>query len=399
MTGPLRFSDLCASGQARGKRVFIRADLNVPQDDSGAITEDTRVRASVPCIRMALDVGAAVMVTSHLGRPTEGAFKPEDSLAPVAKRLGELLGTEVRLVANWVDGGFAVAPGEVVLLENCRVNPGEKKNDEGLSRKMAALCDIYVNDAFGTAHRAEATTHGIARFAPIACAGPLLAAEIDAISKALANPKRPLVAIVAGSKVSTKLTILKALSEKVDQLIVGGGIANTFMLAAGLPIGKSLAEPDLLSEARAVIDGMAARGAEVPIPTDVVVAQEFKADAAATVKKAADVAAGDMILDIGPETAARLAAQLKSAGTIVWNGPVGVFEFAPFEQGTKAIAEAIAASSAFSIAGGGDTLAAIAKYGIEKDVGYISTGGGAFLEMLEGKTLPAIEILNERASK
>ncbi len=399
MTGPLRFSDLCASGQARGKRVFIRADLNVPQDDSGAITEDTRVRASVPCIRMALDAGAAVMVTSHLGRPTEGAFKPGDSLAPVAKRLGELLGTEVRLVANWVDGGFAVAPGEVVLLENCRVNPGEKKNDEGLSRKMAALCDIYVNDAFGTAHRAEATTHGIARFAPIACAGPLLAAEIDAISKALANPKRPLVAIVAGSKVSTKLTILKALSEKVDQLIVGGGIANTFMLAAGLPIGKSLAEPDLVSEARAVIDGMAARGAEVPIPTDVVVAQEFKADAAATVKKAADVAAGDMILDIGPETAARLAAQLKSAGTIVWNGPVGVFEFAPFEQGTKAIAQAIAASSAFSIAGGGDTLAAIAKYGIEKDVGYISTGGGAFLEMLEGKTLPAIEILNERASK
>ncbi|QLQ01230.1 MAG: phosphoglycerate kinase [Burkholderiaceae bacterium] len=395
----MRFSDLCASGQARGKRVFIRADLNVPQDDSGAITEDTRVRASVPCIRMALDAGAAVMVTSHLGRPTEGAFKPEDSLAPVAKRLGELLGTEVRLVANWVDGGFAVAPGEVVLLENCRVNPGEKKNDEGLSRKMAALCDIYVNDAFGTAHRAEATTHGIARFAPIACAGPLLAAEIDAISKALANPKRPLVAIVAGSKVSTKLTILKALSEKVDQLIVGGGIANTFMLAAGLPIGKSLAEPDLVSEARAVIDGMAARGAEVPIPTDVVVAQEFKADAAATVKKAADVAAGDMILDIGPETAARLAAQLKSAGTIVWNGPVGVFEFAPFEQGTKAIAQAIAASSAFSIAGGGDTLAAIAKYGIEKDVGYISTGGGAFLEMLEGKTLPAIEILNERASK
>ena len=399
MTGPLRFSDLCASGQARGKRVFIRADLNVPQDDSGAITEDTRVRASVPCIRMALDAGAAVMVTSHLGRPTEGAFKPEDSLAPVAKRLGELLGTEVRLVANWVDGGFAVAPGEVVLLENCRVNPGEKKNDEGLSRKMAALCDIYVNDAFGTAHRAEATTHGIARFAPIACAGPLLAAEIAAISKALANPKRPLVAIVAGSKVSTKLTILKALSEKVDQLIVGGGIANTFMLAAGLPIGKSLAEPDLVSEARAVIGGMAARGAEVPIPTDVVVAQEFKADAAATVKKAADVAAGDMILDIGPETAARLAAQLKSAGTIVWNGPVGVFEFAPFEQGTKAIAQAIAASSAFSIAGGGDTLAAIAKYGIEKDVGYISTGGGAFLEMLEGKTLPAIEILNERASK
>ncbi|MCI4441848.1 phosphoglycerate kinase [Tibeticola sp.] len=399
MTGPLRFADLCARGDVRGKRVFIRADLNVPQDETGAITEDTRIRASVPCIRMALDAGGAVMVTSHLGRPTEGVLRPEDSLAPVAKRLGELLGREVPLIQNWVDGGFTVAPGEVVLLENCRVNPGEKKNDDALARKMAALCDIYVNDAFGTAHRAEATTHGIAKYAPVACAGPLLAAEIDAITKALAHPDRPLVAIVAGSKVSTKLTILKSLSEKVDQLIVGGGIANTFMLAAGLPIGKSLAEPDLVPEARAVIDAMAARGAEVPIPTDVVVAQEFKADAKATVKKASEVEAADMILDIGPETAARLAAQLKSAGTIVWNGPVGVFEFAPFEQGTKAIAHAIAESKAFSIAGGGDTLAAIAKYGIEKQIGYISTGGGAFLEMLEGKTLPAIEILLQRASK
>jgi phosphoglycerate kinase len=395
----LRFADLCARGDVRGKRVFIRADLNVPQDETGAITEDTRIRASVPCIRMALDAGGAVMVTSHLGRPTEGVLRPEDSLAPVAKRLGELLGREVPLIQNWVDGGFTVAPGEVVLLENCRVNPGEKKNDDALARKMAALCDIYVNDAFGTAHRAEATTHGIAKYAPVACAGPLLAAEIDAITKALAHPDRPLVAIVAGSKVSTKLTILKSLSEKVDQLIVGGGIANTFMLAAGLPIGKSLAEPDLVPEARAVIDAMAARGAEVPIPTDVVVAQEFKADAKATVKKASEVEADDMILDIGPETAARLAAQLKSAGTIVWNGPVGVFEFAPFEQGTKAIAHAIAESKAFSIAGGGDTLAAIAKYGIEKQIGYISTGGGAFLEMLEGKTLPAIEILLQRASK
>jgi phosphoglycerate kinase len=395
----LRFADLCARGDVRGKRVFIRADLNVPQDETGAITEDTRIRASVPCIRMALDAGGAVMVTSHLGRPTEGVLRPEDSLAPVAKRLGELLGREVPLIQNWVDGGFTVAPGEVVLLENCRVNPGEKKNDDALARKMAALCDIYVNDAFGTAHRAEATTHGIAKYAPVACAGPLLAAEIDAITKALAHPDRPLVAIVAGSKVSTKLTILKSLSEKVDQLIVGGGIANTFMLAAGLPIGKSLAEPDLVPEARAVIDAMAARGAEVPIPTDVVVAQEFKADAKATVKKASEVEAADMILDIGPETAARLAAQLKSAGTIVWNGPVGVFEFAPFEQGTKAIAHAIAESKAFSIAGGGDTLAAIAKYGIEKQIGYISTGGGAFLEMLEGKTLPAIEILLQRASK
>ncbi len=393
----IRFSDLCAHGQAAGQRVFIRADLNVPQADDGSITEDTRVRASVPCIQMALAAGAAVMVTSHLGRPTEGEFKPEDSLAPVAKRLGELLGREVPLVSNWVDG-VQVAPGQVVLLENCRVNKGEKKNDEALARKMAALCDIFVNDAFGTAHRAEGTTYGIAQFAPIACAGPLLAAEIDAIGKALANPKRPLAAIVAGSKVSTKLTILKSLSQNVDQLIVGGGIANTFMLAAGLKIGKSLAEADLVGEAKAVIEAMKARGAEVPIPTDVVVAKTFAADAVATVKKATEVADDDLILDIGPETAAQLAAQLKKAGTIVWNGPVGVFEFAPFENGTKVIAQAIAESSAFSIAGGGDTLAAIAKYGIEKQVGYISTGGGAFLEILEGKTLPAFEILAKRAA-
>ena len=400
----IRFSDLCANGQAAGRRVFIRADLNVPQADDGSITEDTRIRASVPCIQMALAAGAAVMVTSHLGRPVEGQFKPEDSLAPVAKRLGELLGREVPLVSHWVDG-VTVAPGQVVLLENCRVNPGEKKNNEQLARKMAALCDIYVNDAFGTAHRAEGTTYGIAQFAPIACAGPLLAAEIDAIGKALANPKRPLVAIVAGSKVSTKLTILKSLSQNVDQLIVGGGIANTFMLAAGLNIGKSLAEPDLVDQAKAVIEAMKARGEKlgdpsiaVPIPTDVVTAKTFSADAVATVKKATEVADDDLILDIGPETAARFAAQLKQAGTIVWNGPVGVFEFAAFENGTQVIAQAIAESSAFSIAGGGDTLAAIAKYGIEQQVGYISTGGGAFLEILEGKTLPAFEILAKRAA-
>lgn len=391
-----RFSDLCQSGAAKGKRVFIRADLNVPQDDAGRITEDTRIRASVPCIQMALDAGAAVMVTSHLGRPTEGAFKPEDSLAPVAARLGELLGREVPLLANWT-GGVSVAAGQVVMLENCRVNKGEKKCDEALARQMASLCDIFVHDAFGTAHRAEASTYGIALYAPIACAGPLLAAEMDAISKALANPKRPLVAIVAGSKVSTKLTILEALSSKVDGLIVGGGIANTFMLAAGLNIGKSLAEPDLVEAAKAVIASMKARGADVPIPTDVVCAKTFSADAPATVKAVADVADDDLILDIGPQTAQRLASQLMQAGTIVWNGPVGVFEFAAFEQGTKTIAEAIAKSSAFSIAGGGDTLAAIAKYGIEKEVSYISTGGGAFLEVLEGKTLPAFEVLAKRA--
>ena len=393
----LRFSDVCASGFARDKRVFIRADLNVPQNAAGEITEDTRIRASIPAIQMALDAGAAVMVTSHLGRPLEGEFKPEDSLAPVAARMGQLMGRSIRVVANWVDGDFSVAPGEVVMLENCRLNVGEKKNKPELATKLGKLCDIFVHDAFGTAHRAEGTTYGIAETAPIACAGPLLAAEMDAISKALANPKRPLIAIVAGSKVSTKLTILQALAKNVDGLIVGGGIANTFMLAAGLKIGKSLAEPDLLGEATAVIAAMKARGADVPIPEDVVCAKSFSPDAEATVKAATDVADDDLILDIGPKTAAKLAEQLKKAGTIVWNGPVGVFEFAAFENGTKVIAQAIAESSAFSIAGGGDTLAAIAKYGIEKQVGYISTGGGAFLEVLEGKTLPAFEILARRA--
>ena len=393
----LRFSDLCAQGRVAGKRVFIRADLNVPQDDAGRITEDTRIRASIPCIRMALDAGAAVMVTSHLGRPTEGQLRPEDSLAPVAQRLAQLMGRPVPLRQDWV-GGVDVRPGDVVLLENCRVNKGEKQNDPALSRRMAALCDIFVHDAFGTAHRAEASTYGIAQDAPIACAGPLLAAEIDAITKALAHPKRPLVAIVAGSKVSTKLSILQALAAKVDQLIVGGGIANTFMLATGLPIGKSLAEPSLLEDARAVIASMKARGADVPIPTDVVTAKTFAADAPATIKQARDVADDDLILDIGPDTAARLATQLAAAGTIVWNGPVGVFEFDAFAKGTETIARAIAASPAFSIAGGGDTLAAISKYGIEQRIGYISTGGGAFLEVLEGKTLPAFEVLERRAA-
>ncbi len=392
-----RFADLVADGKVAGKRVFIRADLNVPQDDAGRITEDTRIRASMPCIQMALKAGAAVMVTSHLGRPTEGQFKPEDSLAPVAQRLSELLGRPVPVLADWVDG-VKVEPGQLVMLENCRLNKGEKKNDEALARKMAALCDIFVHDAFGTAHRAEASTYGIAQFAPIACAGPLLAAEIDAIGKALAKPKRPLLAIVAGSKVSTKLSILQSLAKNVDGLIVGGGIANTFLLAEGLPIGKSLAEPSLLGEAKAVIAVMKARGAAVPIPVDVVTAKSFSADAVATVKAAADVVADDVILDIGPQTAALLAEQLKAAGTIVWNGPVGVFEFDAFAKGTETIARAVADSSAFLIAGGGDTLAAIAKYGIEKDIGYISTGGGAFLEVLEGRTLPAFEILTQRAN-
>ena len=393
----LRFSDLCAQDQVRGQRVFIRADLNVPLDDQGHITEDTRIRASVPAIEMALAAGAAVMVTSHLGRPTEGNCRPEDSLAPVAQRLSELLGRDVPLHTDWV-AGVQVQPGEVVLLENCRCNVGEKKNSEVLARKLAALCDVFVNDAFGTAHRAEGTTHGIAQYAPVACAGPLLSAEIDALTQALAHPRRPLVAIVAGAKVSTKLTILKSLSSKVDRLIVGGGIANTFMLAAGLPIGKSLAEPGLVEEARAVIAAMKARGAEVPIPTDVVTAKAFSADAVATTKAAADVQEDDLILDIGPDTAQALARQLHSAGTIVWNGPVGVFEMAPFENGTRVLAHAIAESEGFSIAGGGDTLAAIAKYGIEGQIGYISTGGGAFLEMLEGKTLPAFEILEKRTA-
>jgi phosphoglycerate kinase len=393
----LRFADLIAQGRVAGRRVLIRADLNVPQDDSGVITEDTRIRASLPCIRMALDAGAAVMVTSHLGRPTEGAPKPEDTLAPVAQRLGELLGKPVPLVTDWVEG-VAVTPGQVLLLENCRLNPGEKKNDPALAKKLAALCDIFVHDAFGTAHRAEASTYGIAEHAPVACAGPLLAAEVDAITRALTAPKRPLIAIVAGSKVSTKLTILQSLASRVDGLIVGGGIANTFLLAAGFSIGASLAEPDLVGEAKAVIDAMKARGAEVPIPTDVVTAKRFAADAAAVVKASADVDDDDLILDIGPQTAAQLARQLEAAGTIVWNGPVGVFEFDAFAHGTETLARAIADSPAFSIAGGGDTLAAIAKYGIEKQVGYISPGGGAFLEMLEGKTLPALEVLARRAA-
>ncbi|WP_296465907.1 phosphoglycerate kinase [Pigmentiphaga sp.] len=394
----IKLADLAAKGELAGKRVFIRADLNVPLDDQGNITEDTRIRASVPGIELALGAGAAVMVTSHLGRPTEGTLTPADSLAVVAKRLSELLGKPVQLVTDWVDG-VDVAPGQVVLLENCRVNKGEKKNDEALARKMAALCDVYVNDAFGTAHRAEATTHGIARFAPVACAGPLLAAELDALGRALQSPKRPLVAIVAGSKVSTKLTILKSLADKVDQLIVGGGIANTFMLAKGLPIGKSLAEPDLVEEAKAIIEVMEKRGAAVPIPTDVVCAKAFSADAEAQTKSADAVADDDMILDIGPVSAERLAGLLKAAGTIVWNGPVGVFEFDAFSRGTETLARAIAASPAFSIAGGGDTLAAIAKYGIADQVGYISTGGGAFLEFLEGKALPAVAILEERAAQ
>jgi phosphoglycerate kinase len=381
----------------RGERVFIRSDLNVPMDDDGAITDDTRIRASVPAIRHCLDQGAAVMVTSHLGRPEEGKLTSKDSLAPVATRLQTLLGKPVRLQKDWVDGGFALAPGDVVLLENCRGNPGEKKDDEKLARKMAALCDVYVNDAFGTAHRAEATTHGLARYARVACAGPLLAAELDALGKALNNPKKPLVAIVAGSKVSTKLTILEALAGKVDQLIVGGGIANTFLLAAGLPIGKSLSEPGLADKARSIIDLMKQRGAAVPIPVDVVCADRFAADATAVIKPSRDVSDDDLILDIGPETAAQLAAILGKAGTIVWNGPVGVFEFDAFSHGTEAVARAVAASSGFSIAGGGDTLAAIAKFGITDRVDYISTGGGAFLEFLEGKTLPAVAALQARA--
>jgi phosphoglycerate kinase len=391
---------LAASGQLSGKRVFIRSDLNVPQDDAGNITEDTRIRASVPAIEMALKAGAAVMVTSHLGRPTEGEFKPEDSLAPIATRLSELLGKPVTLKQNWVDG-VEVRPGEVVLLENCRVNRGEKKNSDELAKKMAALCDVYVNDAFGTAHRAEATTHGIARFAKVVCAGPLLAAEIDALGKALGNPKRPLVAIVAGSKVSTKLTILNNLAQRVDRLIVGGGIANTFLLAQGTKIGKSLAEPDLVPECRKIMDTLAAKGGTLPLPMDVVVAKEFKADAAPRTCRADDVAPDEMILDVGPATAMGLVHVINEAGTIVWNGPIGVFEFDAFADGTHKLALAIAgatANGAFSIAGGGDTLAAIAKYHIADRISYISTGGGAFLEFLEGKTLPAIAVLEERAS-
>jgi phosphoglycerate kinase len=390
----LRLTDL----PLKGKRVFIRADLNVPQDDAGNITEDTRIRATLPGIQHALAAGAAVMVTSHLGRPTEGSLQPGDTLAPIAQRLSEMLGQPVRLVQDWVDGGFEVRPGEVVLLENCRVNKGEKKNDEALAKKMAALCDVYVNDAFGTAHRAEATTHGIAKFAPVACAGPLMAAELDALGKALEKPARPLLAIVAGSKVSTKLTILKSLAGKVDQLIVGGGIANTFMLASGMRIGKSLAEPDLVGEAQAIIDIMKSRGAQVPLPVDVVVADELSALARANPIEASAVRPDDLILDVGARTAKIFADLIAKAGTVVWNGPVGVFEYDQFAGGTKAIAQAIAASKAYSIAGGGDTLAAVAKYKIADRVSYISTGGGAFLEFLEGKKLPAVEVLEQRAA-
>ena len=380
-----------------GKRVFIRSDLNVPQDDSGSITDDTRIRASIPAIEYCLARNAAVMVTSHLGRPTEGAFKPSDSLAPVAERLSSLLGKSVTLISDWVREGVYVQPGEVVLLENCRVNVGEKKDDETLAKRMASLCDVYVNDAFGTAHRAEATTHGIARFARVACAGPLLAQELDALGRALHSPKPPLLAIVAGSKVSTKLSILESLGSRVDQLIVGGGIANTFMLAVGLPIGKSLAEPALVEQAKRIISSMKARGAEVPIPTDVVCAKSFAATAPATVKAATEVADDDMILDIGPQTAKRLGDLIAKAGTIVWNGPVGVFEFDAFAGGTEALARSIADSPAFSIAGGGDTLAAISRFGVTDRIGYISTGGGAFLEFLEGKDLPAVVALQARA--
>ena len=392
MTALKRLADV----DVRGKRVFIRADLNVPQDDHGAITDDTRIRASVPAIRDALERGAAVMATSHLGRPTEGQFSQANSLAPVAERLSELLGRQVPLIRDWVDGGAWHAnlkPGDVVLLENCRFNKGEKNDDEALARKMTRLCDVYVNDAFATAHRAEATTHGIARFAPVACAGPLLAAELDALGRALAQPKPPLVAIVGGSKVSTKLTALKALAAKVDVLIVGGGIANTFILAAGGRIGKSLAEPDLVGEAKAILDTFPGK---VPIPVDVIVAREFTATAMPTLKAVENVGTDDMILDIGPQTVLALRLLIARAGTIVWNGPVGVFEFDPFAGGTKALAQAIAESPAFSIAGGGDTIAAINKFGVADRIGYISTAGGAFLEFLEGKTLPAVAILEQR---
>ena len=373
-----------------GKRVFIRADLNVPQDDNGEITDDTRIRAALPGIEYALKNGAAVMVTSHLGRPTEGELRSEDTLAPIAKRMSQLLDHPVRLVQDWVDG-VEVQAGELVLLENCRVNKGEKKCDDALSQKLAALCDIWVHDAFGTAHRAEATTYGMGKYAKVACAGPCVAEELEALSKALAHPAHPLTAIVAGSKVSTKLTVLESLADKVDQLIVGGGIANTFLLAAGHKIGKSLAEPDLVEAAKKVMAKV-----NVPLPTDVVVAKEFSATAAATVKKIEDVADDDMILDVGPETARVLARVAAEAGTIVWNGPLGVFEFDAFANGTRTLAEAIGASPAYSLAGGGDTIAAINKFGTR--VSYISTAGGAFLEFLEGKTLPAVDILAQRAN-
>ncbi len=391
-----RLADLIARDALQGKRVLIRSDLNVPLDAQGNIADDTRIRASIPAIESAMKAGAAVMVVSHLGRPTEGEFKPENSLAPVAGRLEELLGQSIELKQDWLDG-VTVAAGQVVLLENCRINVGEKKNDDALARRMAALCDVYVNDAFGTAHRAEATTHGIAKYAPIACAGPLLAAELDALAKALDHPAPPLVAIVGGSKVSSKLTILKALADKVDKLIVGGGIANTFLQASGYKIGKSLVEPELLDEAKSIIDMMAARGASVPIPVDVVCAKSFAESAPAAVKGVEQVEDDDMILDIGPKTAKMLAEMLAAAGTVVWNGPVGVFEFDQFGGGTKTLAMAIAGSKAFSIAGGGDTLAAISKYNITDKIDYISTGGGAFLEFLEGKVLPAVDVLTQRA--
>jgi len=392
----LRMFDL----DLKNKRVLVRVDFNVPFQD-GRITEDTRIRAALPGVKHALAKGARLMLVSHLGRPTEGKFEEAESLAPVAKHLSRLLGVDVPLVHDWIGGKFdpmSVAPGKVVMLENCRFNVGEKKDDETLAKKIAALCDIYVNDAFGTAHRAEATTHGVARFAPVACAGPLLAAELDALGKALAHPARPLVAIVAGSKVSTKLTILAELATKVDQLIVGGGIANTFLLAAGSRIGKSLAEHDLTGEAGKVMATLMAKGGSTPLPIDVVCAKEFSATAKAETKAIRDVAPDDLILDIGPQSAAALAQIVEKAGTVVWNGPVGVFEFDAFGHGTETLAHAIANSKAYSIAGGGDTLAAIAKYGVSDRISYISTGGGAFLEFLEGKTLPAVEALEARAA-
>lgn len=391
---------LAANGELTGKRVMIRSDLNAPHDEAGNITNETRLVASVPAIRMALDAGAAVMVVSHRGRPTEGLVTEADSLAAIARRMGELLERPMPLIENWVDGGFEVKPGEVVMLQNCRCNAGEKKCDETLSKKYAALCDVFVHDAFGTAHRAQASTVGVARYAPVVCAGPLMAAEIDALTRAVENAKHPLAAIVGGSKVSTKLTILSNLAEKVDQLIVGGGILNTFLLAAGKPIGKSLAEPELVDECRRVLAILEKKGATLPMPVDVVVAKDFAEDAEHRVADVDDVREDEMILDVGPKTAAMLGGILRTAGTIVWNGPVGVFEMTPYAEGTRVMAEAIAAATdagAFSIAGGGDTVAAVGKFGVEKRISYISTGGGAFLEFLEGKTLPAMEVLMERS--
>ncbi|MCC8195012.1 MAG: phosphoglycerate kinase [Deltaproteobacteria bacterium] len=392
----ITMSDLAAKGALRGKRVLIRVDLNVPVKD-GKVTSDARIRAIIPTVKMALDAGASVMLLSHLGRPTEGEYAEEFSLAPVAAYLSGLLSMPVPLVKGYLDG-VSLNPGEVVLCENVRFNKGEKKNDEALGLKYAALCDVFVMDAFGTAHRAEASTDAVARFAPVACAGPLLEKELNALEKAVANPARPMVAIIGGSKVSTKLTILEALTSKVDKLIVGGGIANNFLKAAGFPVGKSLYEPDLVGEARRLMDAAKAKGGDIPLPVDVVVAKEFAETAPATVKNVADVADDDMILDVGPKTAALYADILKKAGTIVWNGPVGVFEMAPFSKGTEALCKAVAESPAFSIAGGGDTLAAIDKFGVEKKVSYLSTGGGAFLEFLEGRKLPAVAVLEERGA-